>query len=218
MHVIRLLRFGPAPETLACVEADDPGAPGSGEVAVRMLYMPINPSDLLQTTGRYGAVQPALPLDMGREGIGRVTAIGPGVTDRQLGDLVVPILGPTWRTTLIRKSAGLIPLPTGIDHRQAAMLKANPATALLMLRDIVKLAPGDWVIQNAANSAVGTYLVRLAAKRGIRTLNLVRRTEAGAHLAAVPGASRDEVVRVVWGADRSGRAKRRAIRWHAWNV
>ncbi len=188
MQVIQLQTFGRADEALACVAGEEPAAPGPDEVGVRMLHMPINPSDLLQTTGRYGAAQPSLPFDMGREGVGRVTAVGAGVSGLTVGDLVVPILGPTWRTDLVRKPEGLIRLPAGIDVEQAAMLKANPATALLMLRDIVPLKAGDWVIQNAANSAVGTYLVRLAAKAGIRTVNLVRRKDAGAHLASLAGA------------------------------
>jgi trans-2-enoyl-CoA reductase len=56
------------------------------------------------------------------------------------------------------------------------MLKVNPATALLMLRDYVELQPGDWVIQDAANSGVGTSLIRLAKADGIRTVNVVRRS------------------------------------------
>jgi NADPH:quinone reductase-like Zn-dependent oxidoreductase len=69
----------------------------------------------------------------------------------------------------------VIKMPAEVDVLQAAMLKVNPATAQLMLRNYVDLAPGDWVIQNAANSAVGINLIRLARARGIRTVNVVRR-------------------------------------------
>jgi NADPH:quinone reductase-like Zn-dependent oxidoreductase len=56
------------------------------------------------------------------------------------------------------------------------MLRINPPTALLMLTDIVAdLKPGDWVIQNVANSAVGRLLIRLARGRGVKTMNVVRR-------------------------------------------
>jgi len=188
MKMIQFERFGRASEVLACLEAPEPAPPGPGEVAIRMLRAPINPSDLLLTTGRYGAAPPPLPYAMGREGVGRIVAVGPGVQTRKVGDLVIPIQAPTWQTMLVRRAEGLIPLPADVDIDQAAMLKANPATAALMLRDIVALAPGDWVIQNAANSAVGTYLARLAARAGIGTLNLVRRKEAGAHLEGVAGA------------------------------
>jgi NADPH:quinone reductase-like Zn-dependent oxidoreductase len=68
------------------------------------------------------------------------------------------------------------------------MLRSCPATAVLILRNFVALKPGDWAIQNASNSAVGTCFSQLASTCGIRTLNIVRRIEAGAHLTKIPGA------------------------------
>src|SRR6185437_8521563 len=62
---------------------------------------------------------------------------------------------------------------------QAAMLRINPPTSLLLLEDHVKLSRGDWVIQNVANSAVGRHLIVLANQRGIRTINVVRRGDVG---------------------------------------
>jgi trans-2-enoyl-CoA reductase len=59
-----------------------------------------------------------------------------------------------------------------------AMLTVNPATASLMLSEFVDLKPGDWVMQNVANSGVGGYLVQLARQRGLRTVNVVRREGA----------------------------------------
>ena len=66
-------------------------------------------------------------------------------------------------------------MPSDVDPLQLSMLKVNPPTALLMLRNFVALEPGDWLIQNAANSAVGTHLIRFAHAAGIRTVNVVRR-------------------------------------------
>jgi NADPH:quinone reductase-like Zn-dependent oxidoreductase len=60
------------------------------------------------------------------------------------------------------------------------MLTVNPPTASLMLSEFVTLAAGDWVIQNVANSGVGGYLMQLAKRRGLRTVNLVRRESAAA--------------------------------------
>jgi mitochondrial enoyl-[acyl-carrier protein] reductase / trans-2-enoyl-CoA reductase len=57
------------------------------------------------------------------------------------------------------------------------MLRVNPATALRMLRDFVPLAPGSWIVQNAANSAVGRAVIRIARASGWRTVNMVRRPE-----------------------------------------
>lgn len=188
MKMIRLDWFGVAADVVACVEGPEPGAPGAGEIVIRMLRFPINPSDLLQTTGRYGAAPPPLPLYMGREGVGRIETLGAGVTSSQVGDLVIPMPAPTWRERVKVKASQVIPLPAGVDIEQAAMLRANPGTAYLMLHAIVPMQAGDWVVQNAANSAVGVYLAKLAARDGINTLNIVRRTEAGAALQGVKGA------------------------------
>jgi NADPH:quinone reductase-like Zn-dependent oxidoreductase len=65
------------------------------------------------------------------------------------------------------------------------MVRINPPTALLLLTDIVALRPGDWVIQNVANSAVGRLVIRLAAARGVRTMNVVRREALFAELKAL---------------------------------
>jgi NADPH:quinone reductase-like Zn-dependent oxidoreductase len=78
-------------------------------------------------------------------------------------------------------------VPAALDLHQAAMLRINPPTALLLLTDIVELKPGDWVIQNVANSAVGRLLIRLAKARGLRTLNVVRRPSLFAELEALGG-------------------------------
>jgi NADPH:quinone reductase-like Zn-dependent oxidoreductase len=56
-----------------------------------------------------------------------------------------------------------------------------------MLSEFVRLAPGDWVIQNVANSGVGGYLMQLARRRGLRTVNLVRRESAVAATKAQGG-------------------------------
>ena len=54
-----------------------------------------------------------------------------------------------------------------------------------MLSDFVDLKPGDWVIQNVANSAVGRLLIVLARQRGLRTVNVVRRAELADELEAL---------------------------------
>jgi mitochondrial enoyl-[acyl-carrier protein] reductase / trans-2-enoyl-CoA reductase len=185
---IQFSRLGPAAEVLECVEAPPPPAPGPGEVEIDMIHMPLNPSDIMMTAGIYGGAPPPLPCDMGREGVGRVAATGADVAGLSVGDLVMPITAPTWQSRIVRPTEALIPLPPGIDLQQAAMLRSGPATAALMLRDYVTLEAGDWAIQNVANSAVGTCFAQLASNRGIRTLNIVRRMEAGAHLADIPGA------------------------------
>ena len=76
------------------------------------------------------------------------------------------------------KAAELLKINSESDELlQFAMLKVNPATAALMLRNYVELQSGDWIIQDAANSGVGHCVIRLAAKSGIKTINVVRREQ-----------------------------------------
>jgi trans-2-enoyl-CoA reductase len=79
---------------------------------------------------------------------------------------------------MVCKTAQLIPVPNEADPKQLAMMTINPPTALLMLEEFVDLKPGDWVIQNAANSGVGSYLIQLAKIKGLKTVNVVRRESA----------------------------------------
>ena len=58
---------------------------------------------------------------------------------------------------------------------QLSMSVVNPITALLMITSFVELKEGDWLVQSAANSAVGGYVIQLARQRGIKTVNIVRR-------------------------------------------
>lgn len=157
------------------VERADPPPPGPGEVALEMLAMSVNPADLLLLEGRYG-VKPPPPFIPGAEGVARVAALGEGVADLAVGDLAIPLPGPAWVEKMTLPRARVVKIPAGADLEQAAMLKANPATALAMLRDVVALQPGDWVAQNAANSAVGVNVIRLAKALGLRTINVVRRS------------------------------------------
>jgi NADPH:quinone reductase-like Zn-dependent oxidoreductase len=67
------------------------------------------------------------------------------------------------------------------------MLGINPPTAALLLSEFVSLNPGDWVLQNAANSGVGRWVIAFAKLRGLRTLNVVRRPELVGELKALGG-------------------------------
>lgn len=166
-----------AHEVIGAVEMTlDPIGPGQARLAV--LAAPINPSDVLTLTGEY-ALLPDLPAIGGNEGVGRVVEIGTAVDTVSVGDLVLlPIGSGTWRSHMNADSTNLVVLPRDVDPKQLAMLAVNPPTASLMLSTFVDLDPGDWVIQNAANSAVGGYLIQLAAERGLRTVNIVRRESA----------------------------------------
>jgi len=151
---------------------------GAGEVLIEVLAAPINPSDILTLTGDYG-ILPPLPAVGGMEGVGKVIQLGEGVDHLVMGQRVLLAgVGGTWTTHLLVDAKELVPLPDGVDPQQQAMMTVNPPTAFLLLTEFVNLERGDWVIQNAANSAVGGYLIQIARKRGIKTVNIVRRESA----------------------------------------
>ncbi|MDF2463758.1 MAG: alcohol dehydrogenase [Ramlibacter sp.] len=169
---------GPVPQDVIRAVPLELPPPGAGQALVAMLAAPINPSNLLTLTGDYG-VLPPLPAIGGSEGVGRVAALGDGVTGLSVGQLVLlPRGSGTWVTHLLADVHSLVPLPEGADPLQLAMLTVNPPTAWLLLGTFVPLAAGEWVIQNAANSGVGSYVMQLARRRGLRTVNVVRRASA----------------------------------------
>ncbi|AMW05755.1 zinc-dependent alcohol dehydrogenase family protein [Gemmatimonas phototrophica] len=178
---------GAEPHTrIACVDRPTP-APGAGEVLLELLAAPINPSDVLTITGQYGALPP-LPAVGGNEGVGRVAALGEGVTGVAIGDwALLPVGGGTWASHIVVKAAALMRVPAGGDPLQMAMLTVNPPTASLLLSEFVALNAGDWVLQNAANSGVGEYVIQLAKARGLHTVSVVRRADAVAPLEALGG-------------------------------
>lgn len=176
MKAISFNQFGPAHEVGYCAEVDDPGAPAADEVVVDIDAFPINPADLLTIEGKY-AFKPPLPYTPGAEGTGKVTAVGAQVTDVALGDQVIMLTRENWTQRRKAKGSEVIKVSADGDLRQLAMLKVNPATALMMLRDYVALEPGNWVIQDAANSGVGNCVIRLAKSFGAKTVNVVRRPE-----------------------------------------
>ena len=184
MKKVQIVDYGVPEHVAQCVEAPDVGAPGPGEIVFDVLAFPINPADISFCRGNY-RLHPALPATPGAECVGRVAAVGAGVGDIRPGDLVVNMQRENWVQRRRIAAADAIPLPAGLDLEQAAMLRINPATALLLLEDHVTLKPGEWVIQDVANSAVGRHLIVLAKAKGVRTLNVVRRDDVTAELKAL---------------------------------
>ncbi|HVC12375.1 MAG TPA: zinc-dependent alcohol dehydrogenase family protein [Burkholderiales bacterium] len=184
MLAAQLSAFGRPDEVIELVEQPDPGEPGPGEAIVDAELCPINPADVLNLEGGYGAAPPKLPMTPGAEGVGRIARLGAGVSHLKVGDRVL-LPGPgTWRERVRAPAKVLFALPQNVDPRQLAMLRVNPPTAYLMLHDFVAPQPGQWVIQNAANSGVGHCLIRFAREAGMKTVNVVRRVELVAPLRA----------------------------------
>lgn len=186
MQAIQIEAFGNPAEVLKLVEIPDVGAPAEGEVVIALEASPINMSDLLMVSGRYG-YRPKLPSVMGTEGVGRVLAVGSAVRHLKPGDrTLVPYPAPAWAERIKVDASPLRPLPGG-DVNQFAMLGINPPTAYLMLTDFVSLPPGSWVIQNSANSGVGRALIPIAKSLGLKTVNVVRREDVVAEIKAIGG-------------------------------
>jgi len=147
------------------------------EAVVQMHAAPINPADLNAIEGKY-PVRPALPATPGFEGAGVIVDLGTEVTNVAIGALVIlPHNIGTWREAVSVKASELVAVPPEIAPAQAAMLKINPMTAWRLLHDYVELKRGDWLIQNAANSAAGRAVIQIAHDLGYKTVNVVRRAE-----------------------------------------
>src|SRR5437016_8720623 len=165
------------PADVLHVESQPWPTPGPDEVVVEMRAAPINPADLNAIEGKYPGKRevPAVP---GFEGSGIVSELGKNVSKLTFGSLVIlPHDIGTWREACAVKAEELVVVPSEVDPVQAAMLKINPLTAWRLLHGYVELKAGDWVIQNAANSAAGRAVIQIAHALGYKTVNVVRREE-----------------------------------------
>ncbi len=177
MQAIQLTKYGKPDEGLRLVEIAEPGDPEPGQILIRVEYAPINDSDLLVASGLY-AVQPKLPSVVGNEGAGKALTVGDGVQNVKAGDRVVIPHGVfSWAEKVLAPAEEAIVLPPEIDPQQAAMLSIYPPAAALLLEEFVALKAGDWIVQNAANSGVGRAVIVFAKQKGVRTINIVRRSE-----------------------------------------
>ena len=148
-----------------------------GEALVRVLLSPINASDLHMVRGRYG-YQPELPASPGIEGVGIVEAVGPGVQGPKVGTRVVFIdMWNTWREQIVCPADKLVPVPDGLDDSAAAASYINPLTAWALTRSAHNLKEGDWLLQTAAASSVGKFVLQLAQQYRFKTINVIRRRE-----------------------------------------
>jgi len=174
MKQVEFTEFGRPEDVVSVVCGQSPDIE-DGQIAVKMLAAPINPADINFIEGTYG-VKPSLPAVPGIEGVGCVE--DSRAEGFQIGDKVIFLerVG-TWRELIICDASSAMVVDNHVNVEQAAMLKVNPMTALCLLQNYVDLKPGDWVIQNAANSGVGQSVIQIAKILGLRTINLVRRAE-----------------------------------------
>ncbi len=175
------------PADVLRVESRPWPTPAAGEAVVKMRAAPINPADLNQIEGKY-PIRAELPATPGFEGAGVVVDLRANGANVAAGALVIlPHNVGTWREAVVVKADELVVVPAGIEPVDAAMLKINPMTAWRLLHDYVDLQKGDWLIQNAANSAAGRAAIQIAHELGYKTVNVVRRAELIAELRADGG-------------------------------
>jgi NADPH:quinone reductase len=184
MKAIRFEQYGDPTRVLAVRDYPIP-EPGDEEVRVRILASPVNPSDLLFVRGLYAGVQPSFPSPAGFEGVGRVDALGPHVQGLVRGQRVVVLnseRGGNWAEYTVLPARRLIPVPDDLSDEQAASFFINPASAIAMLRHVLAIPRGEWLLQSAAGSELGRMIIKLARHDGIRTINVVRRRASVAEL------------------------------------
>jgi NADPH:quinone reductase-like Zn-dependent oxidoreductase len=188
MRQLQLIAHGEPTDVIELNTVSEP-ALGEEEVLISMEAAPLNPSDFLFVRGMYG-VRPGFPSPVGAEGVGRATKIGSKVDVALQGRrvLILPTYEQgTWADQVVVPARNIVPMSDEADPVQLSMIGINPATAYLLLNRYVSLMPGDWIGQTAANSAMGQYVIALAKLAGVKTLNVVRRKEAGEQVRRLGG-------------------------------
>ncbi len=179
MKAVLFEKHGDPTEVLQVRDVPEPH-PGPGQVRVRMIMSPVNPSDLMVVRGRY-VVLPPLPATPGFEGVGVVDEVGPGLLGRLVqGKRVVAInhAGGNWAEYALIPARQARPIADDIPDEQAATSFVNPASVLAMSRHVLKVRRGEWLLQSAAGSTLGRMMIKLGRNDNFKTLNVVRRREA----------------------------------------
>ncbi len=181
---LRHAAFGD-PKDVLCLEEIALPALAPNSVALHMLAAPVNPADFGRINGSYGQLAD-LPATAGVEGVAEVVQLGSEITRFKIGERVLLPAGTgSWQTYAHAEESSLFRAPASLSRLEAAMFWINPPTAWLLMRDFADLKPGDWIVQNAATSAVGKLVIQFANHLGIRTVNLVRDPSAAPNLLAL---------------------------------
>ena len=175
------------PDDLVLREAEDPGSPGEGEVAVDLEVRGISYTDLLMVAGRY-QVKPELPFVVGGQAAGRIAEIGPGVTGYALGDPVLAGGGCIER--IVTRAERVTRLPDGVGLAEAASFGANYATALYALQR-GRLQAGETLLVHGAAGGVGLAAVDVGKLMGARVIATASTDEK---LAVVGGMGADHLI------------------------
>ena len=188
MHAICIHEHG-GPEALRYEEVST-SEPGAGEARVRIEAAGLNYIDVYHRTGLYPSTN--MPFTPGMEGAGVVEAVGPDITEVNVGDRVAYAMHQgSYTEEAIVPSEVLVPLPDSIDTQSAAAAMLQGMTAHYLTRSTYPLSAGDTALVHAAAGGVGLLLIQMAKTLGARVLGTVSTPEK-AQLATDAGA--DEVI------------------------
>ncbi|MGW1539540.1 NAD(P)H-quinone oxidoreductase [Streptomyces sp. NPDC002309] len=166
MHAITIPEPG-GPEALVWDEVPDPVA-RKGEVLVEVVASAVNRADVLQRQGNYAPPAGASPYP-GLECSGRITALGSGVSGWAVGDEVCALLSGGGYAEKVAVPAGqLLPVPRGLDVRQAAALPEVTCTVWSNVFMVSHLRPGETVLVHGGSSGIGTMAIQLAKAAGVK--------------------------------------------------
>ncbi|MER6179217.1 NAD(P)H-quinone oxidoreductase [Streptomyces sp. NPDC001652] len=172
------------PEALVWDEAPDP-VPGEGEVLVEVVASAVNRADILQRQGFYDPPPGASPHP-GLECSGRVVETGPGVSGWAVGDEVCALLsGGGYAEKVVVPAGQLLPVPKGVDLRQAAALPEVTCTVWSNVFMISHLRPGETLLVHGGSSGIGTMAIQLAKAVGAKVAVTAGTKEKLDHCAAL---------------------------------
>ncbi|MEU5484303.1 NAD(P)-dependent alcohol dehydrogenase [Streptomyces mirabilis] len=197
MKAAQITSYGDAVDVLRINDVDRP-APGAGEVLVRVEASSVNGHDVIVRSGEMKIVSGRrFPLGTGLDFAGVVTGSGIGVEGLRVGDRVWGTVHPRQRHTIggaaeyvVVPADRLAPAPAALSAAEAASLVVAGATALIAVRDTVRLAPGEKVLVRGAAGGVGTAAVQLAHALGCQVTALAR----ARHAPALTDLGADEVL------------------------
>ncbi|MGC4999393.1 NAD(P)H-quinone oxidoreductase [Streptomyces sp. DT195] len=166
MHAITIPEPG-GPETLTWTEVPDP-VPGEGEVLVEVVATAVNRADIMQRQGFYDP-PPGASAYPGLECSGRITELGPGVSGWSVGDEVCALLsGGGYAQKVVVPAGQLLPVPEGIDLKQAAALPEVACTVWSNVFMLAHLRPGETLLVHGGSSGIGTMAIQLGKAVGAR--------------------------------------------------
>ena len=187
MKAIRIHAPG-GPEVMKLEDVPEP-QPKAGEAIVKIDAAGLNFIDVYQRSGLYKL---DMPLTLGLEAGGTVTAVGPGVTEVKVGDKVAYTGVPgAYAQYAAVPAARLVVLPQGVSTKQGAAIMLQGMTAHYLACSTYPLKKGDTCLVHAAAGGVGLILCQIARLRGAKVIGTVS-TEEKAKLAREAGA--DETI------------------------